>query len=162
MLNIFTNKKIIWIAILLVVVVIVGGVSLNLYFNSKKAPDISKIEYRTDVEPLIKRFGKTINIESCFWKADAIGKTNFGPSSYWMKGFIIINKASLSEFQEQYDLQPTNISFEKGIEPNITGFNEFCWFYNKELSKKIIATEYMGEFYLDTRNGIFYFDLVTY
>lgn len=40
------------------------------------------MEYRTDINPLIERFDKNINIESSFWKTDTIGKTNFVPSSY--------------------------------------------------------------------------------
>ena len=35
----------------------------------------------------------------------------------------------------------------------------FKWSYNKELSRKIAGTGFVGEFYFDAENNIFYFDL---
>lgn len=157
--NMLKNKKIIWFIILTVVVLIIGVGGVNVILNSRVAQDLEKIEYKTDVQPLINRFGKTIDIESCFWKSDTIGKTNFGPSSYWMKGFIKISQENLMELKTKHPMMKAEVHFEKGISPYITGFSNFDWKYNKELSREIAGAGFVGDFYLDINNGIFYFDL---
>lgn len=157
--NILKNKKIIWIIISVVVVLIIGGIGLNMFLNSRVAPNLERIDYKTDAQPLINRFGKTIDIELCFWKSDTIGKTNFGPSPYWMKGFIKISQENLMELKTKYPTIKTDVRFEKGISPDITGFSNFDWQYNKELSREIAGAGFIGEFYLDINNGVFYFDL---
>lgn len=135
------------------------SVNLTGYFNSKKSHELTKIEYRTDVEPITKRFGEMLSIESCFWKAKTIGKANFGPSSYWMKGYILISQENADFLKSKYDFTDVDINFENGMEPDITGKSNFKWSYNKEFSKKIVGAEFVGEFYFDVENNIFYFDL---
>ena len=152
--SVFKNKKIIWIVISVIVVFVV----LNIFFNSKKTLNMERIAYKTETQPLIDRFGKAINVESCFWKAGTTGKTVLGPSSYWMKGFIKISREDLMEIQKKYPLTKTEICFEKGISPDITGFSDFDWHYNKNLSHDITGGDFIGEFYLDINNGVFYFD----
>lgn len=151
-------KKTILLISSVVVIALVLGVNLTGCFNSRNT-NLAKIEYRTDVEPLIKRFGEILNIESCFWKAETIGKTNFGPSSYWMKGYILISQENADSLKSQYDLSDVDISFENGMTPDITQKDGFKWSYNKELSRKIAGAGFIGEFYFDVENNIFYFDL---
>lgn len=154
------EKKIIYIAILSLVIIVVTGVfCLNMFLNSNKELSMERIEYRTDLQPLLDRFGETIEFDSCFWKADTIGKTKFGPSAYWMKGFIIINQDTLMEIKSKYPFIKADVHFDKGMSPEITNCSDFDWNYNKELSRKIAGSGFVGEIYLDINNGIFYFDL---
>jgi hypothetical protein len=154
--RILSNKKIVASLILFIVILIVGSVILNNHFSPKK---MSNIEYRTDSQPLIDRFGEIISIESCFWKADVFSKRGIGPSSYWMKGFIVTNQSTLDQIKSQYKFEPISLSFEKGLEPTITGINDFNWYYSKEFSSSITKTKFIGDFYLDIKNGVIYFDL---
>ena len=154
------NKKIIWIIVsILLVIIVIGCVSLKIFINSNKSTNLTKIEYRTDIEPLTKRFGKMLSIESCFWKAGTVGKSNFGPSSYWIKGYALISQENANSIKLDYNFSDVDISFENGITPDITGKSTFKWSYNKELSKKLAGAGFVGEFYFDVENNIFYFDL---
>lgn len=152
------GKKIIILTIG-VIAILTLCVNLTGCFNSEKAPDLTKIEYRTDVEPLTKRFGEMLSIESCFWKAETIGKANFGPSSYWMKGYALISQENADSLKSDFSFSDVDISFENGITPDITGKSKFKWSYNKDLSRKIAGAGFVGEFYFDIENNIFYFDL---
>lgn len=157
----FNKKKIICIIFILVIVVVIGSVTLKIYTNTNKTYDLTKIEYRTDIEPITNRFGDLLSIETCFWKAGTIGKTNFGPSSYWIKGFAFISQENATYLKSKYNFSSIDICWEKGMIPNITGKNKFKWSYNKELSRKIAGVGFGGECYFDIENNIFYFDLVS-
>ena len=156
--NMFKKTKSIWIimVILLVMIAIVGEKN---FIESNKTISLIEIEYRTDIEPLIKRFGNTISIETCFWKSNIIGNSKLGPSSYWMKGYAFVSSEDADFLKSKYNFISVDISFEKGITPDITGKNEFKWSYNKELSRKLTGAQFIGEFYFDIENNIFYFDL---
>ena len=150
-------KKFVCIMTLVVIAVIIGGMSLNMFHNSKKG--LERIEYRTDIQPLNERFSKTLDISDCFWKVSTIGNTRFGPSSYWMKGYAFISQETAESIKAEYSFVDVNINFEKGITPDVTKKNEFRWSYNKKLSREIAGTKFIGEVYFDTLNNIIYFDL---
>ncbi|MCD8090590.1 MAG: hypothetical protein LUD81_08240 [Clostridiales bacterium] len=120
------------------------------------------VEYRTDTEPLVKRFGSEIPIETCCWKGGAIGRVNFGPTSVWLKGFIFADEDYIDYIFEESDLMPAEISFEKGIDPEITGFESFEWYTDGELSDEITGNDYWGNFYFDKINGVIYFDVESF
>lgn len=88
-----------------------------------------------------------------------MGRDSIGPTPYWMKGFIIINNDTLEKIENEYDLAETKINFDEDVNPEVTGFNSFNWCYNGELSRKIKGAGFIGEFYIDTNNGVLYFDL---
>jgi hypothetical protein len=159
-------KKIIWIPLVVIgslaILYAIGVFGVNFYLRRSADPPIEKMEYRTDAEPLVKRFGETLAIQSCHWKGGAAGNLNFGPTDYWLKGFALISGEDLANFQTQYELEKAEIDFPKGIDPKITGFDGFDWRHDKALTQKIIGADYMGDFYLDVQNGVFYFDLSTY
>ena len=158
--KLFKYKKTNWIIIsIFFVIVVVGGIKSKTLINPNQLPDLTKIEYRTDVEPLAKRFGKMLIIESCFWKSDTISKNNLGPSSYWIKGYAFIDQENANYLKSTYSFTDIDINFQKGISPDITGKCDFKWSYNKDLSREIAGTGFIGEFYFDTQNNIFYFDL---
>lgn len=152
-------KKTIGVIILIFVILALFAIGLTKYFNAKKTFDLAKMEYRTDVQPLVDRFGDKISIDACWWKADIIGKTNLGPSSYWMKGFALLNKQSVESIQAKYHLISTSLEFEQGMHPCVTEFEEFEWRYSEELSREIAGAGFIGEIYVDLKNSVLYFDL---
>lgn len=157
--QLFKITKIVIIIILVIVVMMAAGIVGIKKLSVIKKPELEKIEYRTDTEHLTKRFGNFIKIENCFWKAGMIGRSNIGPSSYWLKGYAFITQENADFIKNEYSFTNVDIQFDDGITPDITGKNEFGWSYNKELSKKIAGAGFIGEFYFDIINNIFYFDL---
>ena len=155
----FSKKNILIIVFLLIVIMVTAEIGLHIFFNTKKVPNMEKMEYRTDIQPLSERLSDIVTIKSCYWKADIIGKTNFGTSSYWMKGFIITDSETLYKFKTNYKFEKADVHFDKGMSPNVTGFDSFHWNYNKDLSNEISGIGFIGECYLDTNNGVIYFDL---
>lgn len=143
------------ITVLFIILIITAGV----IFRCQNQINRETTDYRTDIQPLADRFGENIEIKSCFWKANVIGRDSVGPTPYWMKGFIIINNDTLEKIENEYDLAEIKINFDEDVNPAVTGFNDFKWCYNDELSKKIKGTGFIGEFYIDTNNGVLYFDL---
>jgi hypothetical protein len=117
------------------------------------------MEYRKDCESIAKRFPSLENVAECYWKADIIGNSSFGPTSYWMKGFIVLHKEETDRINTQYEWISTSLEFGSGINPGITGFSDFDWKHSKRFSEDTTGTSYVGEFYYDTNNNILYFDI---
>lgn len=121
--------------------------------------DASGIEYRTDKGPIEDRFANLPSFSACYWKADTIGRTSFGPTNYWMRGFIILDEATLSSLEKDYDWTAVNIDFPKGIDPGITGKTDFTWYESKEFEATMFNGSFVGAMYLETTNAIIYFDV---
>ena len=135
-------------------------IGVLLFFScSPEKLGVEEMEYRKDSEAIIERFPNLGNIVECYWKADNIGKTNFGPSSYWMKGFIVLDKDEVDKIDSQYEWTSISLEFVSGVDPNITGFSDFEWKHSQEFSDDTRRTSFVGEFYYDIINGILYFDL---
>lgn len=117
------------------------------------------MDYRTDSEAITNRFPSLENIVKCYWKADIIGRANFGPTSYWMKGFIEPDRDEVANIRTRYEWISASLEFVNGISPTITGCYEFDWKYSKEFSDDIKGASFIGEFYYDSKNGLLYFDL---
>jgi hypothetical protein len=121
--------------------------------------DIEDMEYRTERASIEKRFPDIPNFIKCYWKADAYGKTNFGPTSYWMKGFIILEEDALSKLLSDYEWSAESIDFPRGINPDITGKTDFNWHINRDFQSLILRQRFGGNIYLDIKNGVLYFDV---
>jgi len=124
-----------------------------------KESEIEKMDYREDVEQLTNRFSTLDGIESCFWKADTIGKTNFGPTNYWMKGFLCLDENNFQKILTEYEWIADDIVFPNGIDPDITGKDDFSWHINKDFQSMILRQSFVGSIYFDITNGIVYFDV---
>ena len=155
MINKLFNCKMI---IVVIVLLLSGGIGAYMFYVTN-IESISNMEYRKDTQPLIDRFGDKIDIESCMWKAAIIGNSRLGPSSYWMKGFIIPSDESVQKVEKQYIMSHVDLQFPKGIDPGATGYEDFDWRYNAEFSKEIVGTGFIGDFYIDIKHGILYFDI---
>jgi len=151
------------IAFLLLIVIIL--VRLKLYTQTK----LLNIDYRTDIAPLQERFTNLGNIQSAYWKSGAYNGASFfgnliGPTDYWLKGFILLSDTDYDIIQSEYNWDETEITFDDGINPSITGFDSYKWYSSEDINEQLIYYTYhlMGEFYLDKRNKILYFDVNTY
>ena len=50
--------------------------------------NVPNTEIRRDIEPIQRRFPEIEHIESAVWLADSIGRTTFGPNTFWLEGYI--------------------------------------------------------------------------
>lgn len=132
----------------------------NIRHNSSlDQRDASEIEYRTDTQPIIDRFPSLPAFKSCHWKANTIGRTDFGPTNYCMNGFIVQENESYLELIRYYMWKPVTVKFPKGIEPEITSIKEFNWSYNEEFEMLFKSQSFIGNVYFDTLNGVLYFSV---
>lgn len=90
----------------IVIVGIIGYIAYNISQNDGNTIGKSGNGYRIDREPIYSRFPKLGNFEKCYWKSDIIGQNSRvsvpGPTSYWMKGFVILNNKELETFKTEY------------------------------------------------------------
>ena len=121
--------------------------------------DIEKIEYREDIEPLSTRFPKLGEIEHCYWKAAIFSNVGIGPTSYWMKGFLVLSTSKIKELVDTFDWESKELIFPLGIDPSVTGLSDFDWRYSKGFSREIKGALFVGDFYVDANHGVVYFDL---
>ena len=145
----------------IVIIVVILAFSFFMYHHSSySGVDASSIEYRTDAQPIIDRFPSLPAFQSCYWKADTIGRTeSIGPTNYWMEGFIVLEKDSYTQLLNAYSWKPVSMKFPPGIDPAATGFEAFSWCYNKEFDAKVRTAAFVGDFCFDTTHGILYFSL---
>jgi hypothetical protein len=121
--------------------------------------DAEKMNYNTMKEPIESRFHNLPNFRECYWKADTIGNTNLGPTNYWLRGFICLDEKAFQDILSNYEWSIVSIVFPKGIEPVITGRSNFSWHFNKDFQITILRQNFVGSIFLDTTNGIIYFDV---
>lgn len=136
-----------------VITVIVATSILVLSFNSKD----ESIEYKTDIEPIVNRFPNIGEIKNSYWKADTYGR-DFGPTSYWMKGYIYPVESEVEKFKKSFTWQLTpdwNPEFESILSISDTQ----QWAYSEEFNSYIKSSNFIGEFHMDLRNGVIYFDV---
>ena len=123
------------------------------------AKDMTDMEYRTDKEPINDRFPDMPNFAECYWKANTIGKTNCGPTNYWMKGFLCLDENTFHKTLADYEWSAVHIAFPKGIDPDITCKSNFTWHINNDFQSMILRQFFIGSIYFDTTNGIVYLDV---
>lgn len=136
-----------------------GVISFVIRSSEKKQMDLDTLEYRTDVEPIMSRFEIIQNIKNAYWKADFIGSSNFGPSSYFLKGFVVLANDATEQIRTGFDFKEVDIFFEPGLDPSVTGFSEFDWYKSNEFTAQILTNKFIGKVYFDMTNGMIYLDV---
>jgi hypothetical protein len=149
--------KNILIGIGILLLVIATIIASQTIFKDNK--DVENMDYKTERIPIENRFPDIPNFVECYWKSDTIGKANFGPTNYWMRGFIILEEGALQKISSEYEWSATNIDFPVGIAPNVTGKTDFSWHFNKDFQLLVLRQKFIGYIFLDITNGIIYFDV---
>lgn len=130
--------------------------SQTIFQNSEDATDM---EYRTDMKPIKDRFPDIPDFSECHWKAHTIGKTSFGPTNYWMRGFLCLSEKDFQKILTDYEWSADSVVFPNDVNPSITGEGDFNWHSSKDFQSMILRQSYVGSIYLDITNGILYFDV---
>ncbi|NJD04664.1 MAG: hypothetical protein FIA99_19165 [Ruminiclostridium sp.] len=157
------SSKYISVILAVLIIGIAGYVIYGLFSDNNSTIGQSENGYRVDKEPIINRFPKLGNFEKCYWKADTIGKNSRlsapAPSSYWMKGFVILNSKELDTFKSQYKWLDVENSWKPSLDADILKVQSLKWSYSEDFNNYIKSSSYVGKFYLDVENGIVFFDV---
>jgi hypothetical protein len=127
--------------------------------SSVSRVDLATIEYRNDIDPITSRFTKLQDINYVYWKAGFIGRADFGPTSYFIKGFLVLSDSETNRIIHEYKFEPLETTFESGIDPAVTGYSNFSWGSSSEYSKTVLENKFIGEILFDQTNGIIYIDV---
>lgn len=128
-------------------------------FNSGK-PSLAKIDYRTDVQPIMDRFPMLQEIEQVYWKADTFGHIYFGPTSYYMSGFAVLSDSAKEELENQYSFsEQAEPVLPEGIDCSITGFSAFEWYTDQDFTHDMLRAAFVGTIYYDRMNGVVFLDV---
>jgi hypothetical protein len=112
---------------------------------------------RNDIESITSRFPSIQNIKEVFWEGGTIGKHGIGPTSYYIKGCIILESYEADNLKNKYTFEIIdNPKFK--FDPEITGFSEFDWRESYSFANDILRNKFVGNVYFDFINGIIYFN----
>jgi hypothetical protein len=117
------------------------------------------LPWKTDVEPLTEEVININNIDKVYWKGDFIVSRTLGPNSYFVKGFLVISNEESLRISKKYDFWETNVSFPKGMNPNVTKCKTFKWTTKSDFSIENICLGWLETLYLDKNNGVIFFDI---
>jgi hypothetical protein len=142
-------------------VILLLGVVIYKYSSINEQADN---DFRIDKEPILNRFPKIGDIQSCYWKAD-IKRSNSritapAPSSYWMKGFVYLNEKEAERLKNQLNWS----SVEKDWSPtlkneSILNLSSLEWYYSEDYNNYIKPSTFIGKFYINFENSLIYFDV---
>ncbi|MCL6592120.1 MAG: hypothetical protein K6U80_19505 [Firmicutes bacterium] len=151
------------IVLLMIAFVVITAFLITYYFMNKSGniKQNTTNGYQTDIEPIRNRFPKLCGIKQVFWKAGLISKTNNvpGPSSYWMKGFIVLNKEEYVKLAREYKWTMVESSWKPDLNSTILGKNIYRWSFSNDFNEYIKPSSFFGKFYLDLENGIIFFNV---
>ncbi len=159
-----TVKKLVitLLSLILVLVILLGAYAsifvFGLFENDTLPLDFSRIPYKTDTSLFIREFGDMVNIKGVYSKQDIIGDKEIGPSTVYIRAFVTTDERSTERLFEEYEFKKadsSDLSFEEGLDPAITGFSEFDWYYSSSLVDKNIWWGYADIFVDITNNVIF-------
>jgi hypothetical protein len=147
-------------AIILAFLLILGGLAGSVTDLSGNAPE-SIENHRTATAPLESRFPALGKIEACYWQADVFGtgRFAFGPTPYWMKGFVVIQEAQFETMTEGLDWTPVEMTFDREMNPTITGKESLDWYENESFTRAILGNGFMGKVCCDMENRMIYFEV---
>jgi len=148
-----------YILIALCMMALCAGVVLVLQTSLKDDETPKDLEYRTERDAFVNNLQNLPDFTECYWKAAATGNTRFGPTNYWIRGFVCLDENTFQKIIGEYDWIPVSVSFPDGISPSITGRNDFDWSGSKAYETTILQQNFVGNIYLDTTNGILYLDV---
>ena len=155
----YRNKIFSTVAIILFIV----AVGASFIMISKNNGGNQSIAIKTDKETIIKRFPNIGNFQKCYWKADTISKGLSvlvpGPSGYWMKGFIEVDKEQIKSFIDKYIMVESDSAPQLDFVPEDFDIKESRWYYSDNFNEYIKPPGFLGEVYIDGVNQVIYFDV---
>lgn len=141
-----TKRKLIFLG-----VIILSFVAFLTLFPSQK----NDVDYRTDIEPIISRFPMLKDIQKVYWSSKVIDNS-FGPTSYWMRGYVFLDQISTLNIKNIYSWETVNINPK--MEYDFMGETQ-NWSYSEEFNNFIKTSNYIGKFYLDLNGDLLYFEI---
>ncbi|QUH29777.1 hypothetical protein [Vallitalea guaymasensis] len=148
----------------IVALIIVFAVIITVILDSKLNIKTNSNEFKNDIKAITNRFPNLGNIEKCYWKADIIGgnsrNSTPSPSSYWMKGFLILDNNDSKTIKEMYEWNSLDGTWKPGLDTKLLDLKETPkWFYSEGFNSYIKSANYDGKFYMDFKNNLIYFEV---
>ncbi|WP_169744538.1 hypothetical protein [Paenibacillus stellifer] len=82
---------------------------------------------------------------------------SFGPSSYWMKGFVYLEPGVAEKFKDSYAWR--DVTLNPSMQLDTDEGKEHSWAFNEEFNEYVKSSDYIGKFYFDVRNELVYFEV---
>ncbi|MNE38425.1 hypothetical protein D3C80_1323220 [compost metagenome] len=137
---------------------ILAGITLLLIAAlgfTLNSPTKHETKYSTDIEPISNRFPNLKNIQRVYWSGKIISD-GFGPTSYWMRGYVFLDHASIMNLKATYTWEI--VSLKPKLDYDFHGKTQ-KWSYSSEFDFFIMSTNYVGKFYLDVNSDTLYFEI---
>ncbi|MDP5274906.1 hypothetical protein [Chengkuizengella axinellae] len=115
-------------------------------------------QFRTEIQPIVDRFPRLDNVEKTYWIADTIEERDFGPTSYWMKGYVYLENHSVESITTLYEWEEVH-TFNPSFISKYEQIYETGWFFSEEFNSYIKSSNYIGNFYFDMNNDVLYFEV---
>lgn len=120
------------------------------------SPTKNEVQYRTDIKPVSNRIPNLKNIQKVYWSAK-IFNDNFGPTAYWMRGYVFLNHVSIQDLKASYTWE--TVSLKPKIEYDFNGKAQ-KWSYSEEFNSFMMGSKYViSKIYLDLNSGTLYFEI---
>lgn len=138
--------------------------------------EVTRNGYRNEVQEVEDKF-PFIDIEKCYWKIGIDGKsTILNKLNYIvLDGYLVLTTEEFEYLLLNYEWSNENIKTDYNGNPfveeetmlsfkrsysvtDIMGIYDFDWRYNNEFSEMVNKDYYIGDLFLDTNNGIIYFN----
>ncbi|MBW7474565.1 hypothetical protein K0T92_07390 [Paenibacillus oenotherae] len=153
------NKKMaIATALSLLLLLALVTVVIVIFMKPVFYPTVEKSMTRTDIEPIMNRFPRLEKVEKAVWQVDRIGESHFGPSSYRMKGYIFLSEQMIKQLENSYEWVEVS-NWKPSIHLTLSQVNAHHWTYSEEFNDYVVPNNYIGKFYWDSNNKLFYFEV---
>ncbi|UKS28432.1 hypothetical protein LOZ80_05710 [Paenibacillus sp. HWE-109] len=122
--------------------------------------DTSQQSIKTDIKPIMDRFPKLGEIQKCVWSAETIGKQGgIGPTNYRLMGYVELRNTEFRLFLSKYKWTHVASDWKPTMDSKYIGTKPYSWSFSDEFNNFIKSSNYVGKFYLDTDNGVIYFEV---
>lgn len=148
------HKRFVWMLAVLLL-----GISTVTACSTFGQQETNQVEWRTDTKPITSRFPKLGQFEQAYWQGDIIGRSDIGPTSYWMKGYVVLNKDNFEDLKKKYQWQNVDSNWKPSLDSSKLGKDSFEWAYSEEFNNDVKSDDFIGKFYLDLKQGTVFFDV---
>lgn len=146
-----------------ILIISVICIAIIFMITATSCTESTDTNIQTDIKLLSNRFPEFINektVTRCCYIADKYSSySRIGPDTYWMKGLVKITDSELKRLLSEYDFSECEVIPSDKLSPFLSEYSNVKWHYSQELSYDITKSNFVGNFYLDTANGIYYFEV---
>ena len=146
-----------------ILIISVICIAIIFMITATSCTESTDTNIQTDIKLLSNRFPEFINektVTRCCYIADKYSSySRIGPDTYHMEGCVKLTDSELKRLLSEYDFSECEVIPSDKLSPFLSEYSNVKWHYSQELSYDITKSNFVGNFYLDTANGIYYFEV---